>query len=95
MHQCPLCNQIIYTGKRSIDVIQVEYPDAIAGRMDVDHRTPVIAVEDSGKEKDWNKIIDRMFCEEENLQSICWLCHKSKSLAERGDRAKARKENKK
>ena len=95
LHQCPLCSQIIYTGKRSIDVIQVEYPDAIAGRMDVDHRTPVIAVEDSGKEKDWNKIIDRMFCEEENLQSICWLCHKSKSLAERGDRAKARKENKK
>jgi hypothetical protein len=90
-----LCKQIIYTGKRSIEAIQVDYPTAIAGRMDVDHIEPVVAVEDSGKAKDWNKIIDRMFCEESNVQSICWLCHKSKSLAERGDRVKARRENKK
>jgi hypothetical protein len=95
LHKCPLCEQLIYTGKRSIEMIQIDHPTAIAGRMDVDHIEPVVAVEDSGKEKDWNKIIDRMFCEEENLQSLCWLCHKSKSLAERGDRAKARKENKK
>jgi hypothetical protein len=95
LHQCPLCQQIIYTGKRSIDAIQVDNPAAIAGRMDVDHIDPVIPVEDSGKAKDWNKIIQRLFCEEDNVQSICWLCHKSKSLAERGDRAKARKENKK
>lgn len=94
MHQCPLCSQIIYTGKRSIETIQVDYPDAIAGRMDVDHIDPVIPVEDSGKDKDWNKIINRLFCEEDNVQSICWLCHKSKSLAERVDRTKARRENK-
>ncbi len=93
LHQCPLCQQIIYTGKRSIESIQVDYPDAIAGRMDVDHIDPVIPVEDSGKDKDWNKIIIRMFCEEDNVQSICSSCHKIKSLAERGDRAKARKEN--
>ena len=95
LHQCPLCNQIIYTGKRSIDVIQIEHPTAIAGRMDADHIEPVVAVEDSGKDKDWNKIIVRMFCVEDNVQSICSSCHKIKSLAERGDRAKARKENKK
>jgi hypothetical protein len=95
LHQCPLCNQIIYTGKRSIDVIQIEHPTAIAGRMDADHIEPVVAVEDSGKDKDWNKIIVRMFCAEDNVQSICSSCHKTKSLAERGDRAKARKENKK
>lgn len=95
LHQCPLCQQIIYTGKRSIDAIQIDNPAAIAGRMDVDHIDPVIPVEDSGKAKDWNKIIQRLFCEEDNVQSICWLCHKSKSLTERGDRAKARKENKK
>ena len=94
LHKCPLCSQIIYTGKRSIEAIQVDYPDAIAGRMDVDHIDPVIPVEDSGKDKDWNKIINRLFCEEDNVQSICWLCHKSKSLAERVDRTKARRENK-
>lgn len=93
LHQCPLCSQIIYTGKRSIEAIQVDFPEAIAGRMDVDHIDPVIAVEDSGKDKDWNKIIFRMFCEESNVQSICSTCHKEKSSAERGDRAKARREN--
>lgn len=76
-------------------MIQIDHPSVIAGRMDVDHIQSVVAVEDSGKDKDWNKIIDRMFCEEENLQSICWLCHKSKSLAETTDRARARRENKK
>lgn len=95
MHQCPLCNQIVYTGKRSIDAIRVDYPTAVIGRMDVDHIDPVIPVEDSGKDKDWNKIIIRMFCEDSNVQSICSVCHKQKSLSERGDRAKARRENKK
>lgn len=90
-----MCEQLVYTGKRAIEMIQIDHPTVIAGRMDVDHIQSVVAVEDSGKDKNWNKIIDRMFCEEENLQSICWICHKSKSLEERGDRAKARKENKK
>jgi hypothetical protein len=95
LHKCPLCKQIIYTGKRSIDSIRVEYPSAIAGKMDVDHIDPVIPIEDSGKDKDWNVVIERMFCDEDNVQSICWICHKSKSLSERGDRALARRENKK
>jgi len=95
LHKCPLCTQIIYTGKRSIEAIQVDYPDAIAGRMDIDHINPVVPVESSGKKKDWNDIISRLYCNESNLQSICMFCHKTKSLAERVDRAKARKENKK
>jgi hypothetical protein len=90
-----LCEQIIYTGKRSIEYIQIEHPSAIAGKMDVDHIDPVVPVEDSGKDKDWNKVISRLFCDEDNVQSICWLCHKSKSLSESGDRALARRENKK
>lgn len=85
----------MYTGKRSIVSIQVEHPNAVAGRMDVDHIDPVIAVEDSGKDKDWNKIIVRMFCDDDNVQSICSKCHKEKSLAERGGRTLARRENKK
>jgi hypothetical protein len=95
LHKCPLCAQIVYTGKRSIDSIQVEYPTAVIGRMDVDHIEPVVAVEDSGKDKDWNKIIVRMFCDDENIQSICSTCHKEKSMAERSGRTLARRENKK
>jgi hypothetical protein len=69
----------------------MKYPEAIAGRMDVDHIDPVIAIEESGKRKDWNKVITRLFCSEENVQCICWICHKSKTLAERSERGKAKK----
>ena len=94
LHKCPLCSQIIYTGKRSIEAIQVDYPTAIAGRMDVDHVQPIVAIEDSGKPKDWNKIIERMFCDESNLQSCCSTCHTIKSSFEKGERAVARRANK-
>jgi hypothetical protein len=72
-------------------MIQIDHPTVIAGRMDVDHIQSVVAIEDSGKDKDWNKIIDRMFCEEENLQSICSKCHLEKTKKERTERALARK----
>jgi 5-methylcytosine-specific restriction endonuclease McrA len=81
----------VYTGKRSIVSIQVEHPNAVAGRMDVDHRIPIIEIQESGKEKDWNSIIYRMFCEEDNLQSICSKCHLEKTKKERTERALARK----
>lgn len=95
LHKCPLCEQVIYTGKRDISLINLKYPDAIAGRMDIDHIKPVVAIEDSGKDKDWNSIIKTLFCSADNLQSICMFCHKSKSMAERAERAAARKNNKK
>lgn len=88
-----MCKQIIYTGKRAIEVIQVDYPQAIAGRMDVDHIDPVIPVEDSGKDKDWNKIINRLFCEEDNMQSVCSKCHLEKTKKERSERACIRRKN--
>ena len=75
--------------------MRTQYPDAIAGRMDIDHINPVIPVESSGKKKDWNEIIDRLFCSADNLQSICMLCHKIKSMAERSERAVVRKALKK
>ena len=94
LHQCPLCNQIIYTGKRSLEAIKLKYPDAIAGRMDVDHIVPVIAIEDSGKSKDWNKVVDRLFCGASNIQSICSNCHLDKTKKERERRVITRRKNK-
>lgn len=81
-----MCKQIIYTGKRSIDVIKQDYPDAIAGRMDADHIKPIVPVENGGQKRDWNSIIERMFCEEDNIQNICYICHKIKTAAERDER---------
>lgn len=95
LFKCPLCNTIVYAGKRSIDSIKITYPEAISGRMDVDHIKPVIPIEDSGKDKDWNTIINNLFCDEDNVQCICSTCHKEKSNLERIGRSKARKINSK
>ncbi len=94
LHICPLCNQTIYTGKRSIDSIKIEFPDAIEGKMEVDHIDPIIAIEDSGKDKDWNRLINRMFCEEDNLQNICSICHKLKTALEKQERQEFLKKQK-
>lgn len=94
LYKCPKCNDLVYTGKRSIDVVKADYPEAREGRMDVDHIEPIIAVEDSGKAKDWNKIISIMFCSSDNLQVLCSLCHSEKTKQEKVERAKNRKLNK-
>jgi hypothetical protein len=73
----------------------VDHPDVIAGRIDVDHIEPVVALEDSGGAKDWNVVVARMFCEESNIQAICIFCHKLKTASERSERARYIKINKK
>lgn len=57
---------------------KAEFP---ASQMQVDHIQPVV---DPVKGfKDWNTFIKRLFCDEDNLQAICKLCHKLKTRAER------------
>lgn len=84
---------MIYTGKKSIEVIKQKYPDAIAGRMDADHISPIVPIEDTNKKRDWNVIIERMFCEEGNIQNICFLCHKLKTASEREERLEHARRN--
>lgn len=47
----------------------------------VDHITPVIDVQDGFV--DWNKFVERLFCDASNLQVICDPCHNAKTQAER------------
>jgi len=49
--------------------------------MNVDHILPAVDPE-KGFET-WDIFIDRLFCERENLQAICLVCHKKKSAEER------------
>lgn len=46
--------------------------------IEVDHISPVVLDEFI----DWNTYIERLFCEQENLQVLCKPCHKKKSLKE-------------
>jgi 5-methylcytosine-specific restriction endonuclease McrA len=58
----------------------------------VDHIEPIVNP-DVGFEG-YDKLINRMFCEADNLQVLCHDCHKAKTLDER-ERAKERRQNEK
>lgn len=42
---------------------------------------------------DWNTVIERMFCDKENLQVLCTGCHGQKTKAERDLATKRKKAN--
>jgi len=44
------------------------------GQLEVDH-----IVEIGPFKNDWNDFIDRMFCSQDNLQALCFVCHSKKT----------------
>ena len=58
------------------------------GGVQVDHIKPVIPVNKKARNMSWNEIIDRLFCNVENLQVLCKRCHKAKTEVERRQRKK-------
>lgn len=62
--------------------------------MQVDHIDPVIPVNVTLEGLTWDTIIDRMWCEKNNLRAICLTCHKKKSKIENAERRKNKKERK-
>jgi len=57
--------------------------------VQVDHVSPVITEEGF---TDWNRFIENLFCEEDNLQAICSSCHDEKTKQERMTRSQAKKD---
>ena len=45
--------------------------------IQVDHITPI------GDWSNWSKAIEKLFCEADNLQTVCKPCHKKKTKEER------------
>lgn len=45
--------------------------------IEVDHIKPI------GFDKTWDEFINGLFCEKENLQTLCKPCHKAKTLTEK------------
>ena len=83
--ECNDCGVWIYKGtsERNIEYIKEDNPDqeVIMGKVCVDHIDPVIDP-DKGFEN-WDKYINRMFCEKENLQVLCAKCHDEKTKKEK------------
>jgi 5-methylcytosine-specific restriction endonuclease McrA len=57
----------------------------VAAKVQVDHIEPVVSAKGFTT---WDDFIDRLFCEQENLQVLCLTCHKKKSALETQQRKK-------
>lgn len=66
-----------------------EFP---AKEVQVDHKEPII--DPTVGFVDWDLVIDRMFCEKNNLQVLCTdPCHKSKTAAEKAQAKERRNDS--
>jgi len=63
--------------------------------MQVDHIVPIIGLHESLEDLSWDTVIDRLWCEENNLTAICKECHTKKTKAENKERRKLKKEKNK
>lgn len=55
-------------------------------KMVVDHIAPIVPVTTALEHMTWDEVIDRTWCEENNLQPICESCHDVKTSREREER---------
>jgi len=63
-------------------------------QMEVDHVDPIIGLSETLESLSWDTVIDRVFCNENNLLAICKVCHKAKSKRENAERRRLKKERK-
>jgi 5-methylcytosine-specific restriction endonuclease McrA len=83
LYECAGCGQIVpptkKVGKKRIN------------NVFVDHINPI--VDPTKGFTTWDDYVERLFCEQDNLQLLCGECHDKKSMAERALAAKHRKKN--
>lgn len=92
-YECVNCGKYCYTGKsqKSLEMLIEKYPKKTIemGTIYIDHIDPV---EDPSSDwAGWDTYISRLFCEKENLQSLCGFCHDIKSKEENKIRRERRK----
>ena len=59
--------------------------------MQVDHVKPIVGIEETLVDLNWDTVIDRLWCEENNLQALCVDCHDKKTKEEKKQRTNAKK----
>ncbi len=62
--------------------------------IQVDHIDPIVPIGTASKDMSWDVIIERTFCDIENLQAICKDCHGKKSKGEMKQRNEAKRKAK-
>lgn len=61
--------------------------------MQIDHVIPIVRVNETLQELDFNILVDRIWCDKDNLQAICLTCHKQKSKLENTERRRIKNEH--
>lgn len=62
--------------------------------MVVDHIDPLVPVNTTFADMNLETIIDRLWCAENNLQTVCPSCHDKKTKTEKEQRKQSKKEKK-
>lgn len=65
--------------------------ECIRSKMHLDHIVPVVPVTTTAKAMPLNFLIQRLWCDHDNLQLLCIDCHKQKTKEEKKERAAYRK----
>ena len=90
LFECNICGKYVYKGKskKNLKKLQDKYPKKIVemGTVYKDHINPVIEPGKKTKDLTFDEIIDRMFCEKDNIQCLCKTCHDKKTEEERTKR---------
>lgn len=63
--------------------------------LEVDHLVPVVPIDSSLEQMNWDELVDRLWCDENQLQTCCKSCHKQKTSLETKERRRLKKETKK
>lgn len=61
-------------------------------KVQVDHIQPVIRPGTVLEGLSWDEYVDRVWCDEKNLQVLCLNCHQLKSQCENSERRRIKKE---
>lgn len=88
--ECIKCKKYCYVGKSDASYVKLQekHKDKVVemGTIYIDHVDPVECTD--GLWISWDNYIDRLFCEEANLQPLCGACHKVKTDIENEIRRK-------
>lgn len=63
--------------------------------MQVDHLEPLIPVTTALEDMTWDEVVDRTWCDINNLRPVCKPCHKAKTKEENKERRMFKKGSKK